>query len=183
MGISARIVTSLGNETLSVIHKRRSVRHFTGEKVSRQMVEQLLRAGMAAPTAMHGMPWRFIVVTERCILQELEESLPFARMLVQAGTAIVVCAAPGQAALGKEEFAILDCACASENILLAAQSLDLGAVWTAVYPNPELMLEVRKILGIPKSVIPLNVIPVGVPVSGETATDKFDTHHIHWEKW
>lgn len=170
-------------DALEVIHERKSVRNFTGELVSPEDIDIILRAAMAAPVAIHMMPWQFIIIRDPEKLKTLSEGLPFAKMLPKAGTAIVVCAAPQDAALGKEEFAILDCACASENMLLAAEALGLGAVWTAVYPSKDLMNFVRKELGIPHNIIPVNIIPIGFPMGNEQAEDKFEPDNIHWEKW
>ena len=175
--------TVMLKDALTVIHERKSVRSYTGEPASKQDIDKILRAAMAAPAAIHMMPWKFIVITDKTKLKALADGLPFAKMLVKAGTGIVVCAVPKEAAMGSEEFAILDCTCASENILLAAEALGLGAVWTAVYPNKELMDFVRKELNIPQHVIPLNVIPVGHPTGEEKAQDKYDAKNIHWEKW
>lgn len=170
-------------DALTVIHERKSVRSYTGEPVSKEDIDKILRAGMAAPAAVHMIPWKFIVVTDKTKLKTLAEGLPFAKMLIKAGTGIVVCAEPQKAPLGSKEFAILDCACASENILLAAEALGLGAVWTAVYPNKELMDFVRKELNIPQEIIPLNVIPVGHAAGEEMPLDKYNSNNILWEKW
>ena len=170
-------------DALSVIQERKSVRNYTGETVSREDIDSLLHAAMCAPVAVNMRPWKFIVITNRTTLAELADGLPYAKMLVKAGTAIVVCAMPDEAAGGSEIFAILDCACATENILLAAEAMGLGAVWTAVYPRKEIMDFVRMKLNIPLNVIPLNVIPVGYPVGEEEAKDKYDSRNIHWEKW
>mgnify|MGYP003296342705 CR=1 FL=1 len=170
-------------DALSVISNRKSTRSFTGEPASNEDIDKILRAAMAAPAAIHMLPWKFIVVTDKDRLKALADGLPYAKMLTKAGTGIVVCAVPDEAAMSSEEFAILDCTCASQNILLAAEALGLGAVWTAVYPNKQLMEFVRNELKIPRHVIPLNVIPIGHPTGEEKAQDKFDLNNIHWEKW
>jgi nitroreductase len=173
----------LCKDALTVIKERKSVRSYTGEPASKDDIVRILYAAMAAPAAIHMLPWKFVVVTDKKTLQTLADGLPFAKMLIKAGTAIVVCAVPEEAAMSSEAFAILDCTCASENILLAAEALGLGAVWTAVYPNAALMAFVRKELNIPENVIPLNVIPVGYSTGEEKAQDKYDEKNIHWEKW
>lgn len=173
----------LKKDALTFIGQRKSVRSYTGEPVGKEQIDEILRAAMAAPSAMHMMPWKFIVVTNQEKLKALADGLPFAKMLPKAGTGIIVCAVPGKAAMGIEEFAILDCACAAENILLAAEALGLGAVWTALYPNKDLMNFVRDELNIPQSIIPINVIPVGHPTGEEKAQDKYNIKNIHWEKW
>lgn len=170
-------------DTITVIQERKSVRSYTGVRVSKEDIIRILYSAMAAPSAIRMLPWKFIVVTDKEKLKSLANGLPFAKMIVKAGTAIVVCALPGEAAMGSKEFAILDCACASENILLAAEALGLGAVWTAVYPNTELMEFVRKQLNIPQQVIPLNLIPVGYPTGEDNVQNKYDEKNIHWGKW
>lgn len=170
-------------DAMSVIHSRKSVRSFTGEPVGREMLDRILRAGMAAPTAVNRQPWAFIAVTDRKILDSLAAGLPYAKMLDKAGAAIIVCALPDKAYEKKAEFAIIDSSCASQNILLAAEALGLGAVWTAAYPEKERMDFVRKTLNIPQNVIPLNVIPIGHPTGVDKPKDKYNPDNIHWEKW
>ncbi|GAB2806569.1 nitroreductase family protein [Ferruginibacter profundus] len=175
--------TLLQKDALTVIQERKSVRHFTGEHVMDTDIDKILRAAMAAPSAIHMMPWKFIVVKNKAQLNALAEGLPFAKMLRKAGVAIVVCAVPEEAATHSEAYALLDCACASENILLAAEALGLGAVWTAIYPNEALIDFIRGELKIPRHVIPLNVIPIGYPTGEEKPQDKFNAKNIHKEKW
>ena len=170
-------------ETLSVILGRKSVRNYTGQPVDKENIERILRAGMAAPAAVHKFPWKFIVIREQEMLHYLASGLPFAKMMAEAGTAIVVCAVHSEAFAGKTEYAILAGACASQNILLAAEALGLGAVWTALYPDPDLMELVRDELNIPADVIPLNIIPIGYPSGEQKPTDKYDAANIHWEEW
>lgn len=170
-------------DTLAVIYNRKSVRHFTGRNVSQDDLIAIVKAGMAAPTAVNMQPWSFVIVMDRGGLDELAKVLPYAKMLDKAGAAIIVCAIPEKALQGKTEFAIIDSVCAGENILLAVEALGLGAVWTGVYPDKERMDFVRKQLNIPESVIPLNVIPIGYPTSEDKPKDKFKQENIHWERW
>ena len=172
-----------GDAALSVIHARKSVRSFTGAPVSKADLETILRAGMAAPTAMNKQPWSFVVVTDRRKLDALAAALPSAKMLAKAGAALVVCTDP-ELAIGKSlDYAVIDASLAGENILLAVEALGLGAVWTACYPDAARMKTVRIALGIPENIIPLNVIPVGVPTGEDKPKDKFKREKIHWGKW
>ena len=167
------------NETLNTIYSRRSVRSFTGEAVPRESLAKIVRAAMAAPSAVNIQPWSFVVVTKRETLDELCDKLPYAKMLDKAGAAIVVCGIPDFS----KDYWVMDCSAASENILLACHALGLGAVWTAVYVDKERIATVRNILHIPENIIPLNVIPIGVPKEKGKALDKFKEGHIHWEGW
>ena len=172
------------NAALKVIHSRKSVRHYIDGKVSKEDLLTIIKAGMAAPTAVDRRPWAFIVVTDESKLERLESGLPHAKMITKAGSCIVVCGVLEKALSGEgQEYWIQDCSAATENILLAAESMGLGAVWTGVYPSKERMDQVRRVLGIPENVMPLNVIPIGYPVGDEKPKDKFEPADIHWETW
>jgi nitroreductase len=189
--LAAAATPAIGQQTgksnhrgaLEVIYARKSVRHFTGEAVGREDLETLVRAGMAAPTAVNKQPWSFVVVTGRERLDSLGSGLRYARLLANAGAAIVVCARPAEAAGQRAEYAVIDGSLASQNILLAAEALGLGALWTACYPDSAAMATVRARLGIPGDVIPLNVIPVGRPTGEDKPKDKYRPDKIHWEQW
>lgn len=170
-------------DALTVIHNRKSVRNFTGGSVSKEALDKIVRAGMAAPTAVNMQPWSFVIVTERKVIDALRARLPYADMLDKAGAAIIVCAIPAEAFEQSAEIAVLDAACAGENILLAAEALGLGAVWTGVYPDKDTMNAVRNVLGISPDIIPLNVIPIGHPTGVDKPKDKYKPGNIHWEKW
>jgi len=170
-------------DALNVIHSRKSVRNFTGQTVSKDLLDKIVRAGMAAPTAVNMQPWSFVVVTDRKTLDMLNAGLPYAKMLGKAGAAIVVCAIPEKAYEGSKEFAIIDGSLAGENILLAAEALGLGATWTAAYPYEDRMDVARKVLGIPTNIIPLTVIPIGYPAGVDKPKNKYKPENIHWEKW
>ncbi|MDZ7775518.1 MAG: nitroreductase family protein [Bacteroidales bacterium] len=169
------------NDALEVIHNRKSVRHFTDQPVSKKQLETLLRAGMAAPTAVNRQPWAFYVVTERKTLDALGEQLPYAKMLFQAQAAIVVCGDMDKAGNLKDKgYWVQDCSAASENILLAAESIGLGAVWTAAYPYDDRTKVVIKELNLPEKHVPLNVIPVGYPSGEDKPKDKWKPGNINW---
>jgi len=169
------------NPTLKVIHSRKSVRHYLDRKATKEDLLTLVKAGMAAPTAMDRRPWAFVIITDRAKLEELEAGLPYTGMLTKSGAGIVVCGILEKAPLG--EVWVQDCSAATENILLAAESMGLGAVWTGAYPSQERMSHIRKVLDMPENIVPLNVIPVGYPVGDENPKDKFDPANVHWEKW
>lgn len=171
-------------DAFSVIFSRKSVRKFQNKPVSRADLELILKAGMAAPTAVDRRPWAFVAVTDRKMLDTLADKLPYAKMLYQAGAAIVVLGDLDKTLPGEgQAYWIQDCSAVTQNILLAVEALGLGAVWTAVYPSKEREASVREVLGLPLNVIPLNVIPIGVPDGDPKPKDKWDPTVIHWEKW
>jgi len=174
----------MDKDFLDIIYTRRSVRRFTGEPVGKDDLTAILRAGMSAPSAVNVQPWAFVAVTDRHTLDELCRTLPYAKMLDKAGAAIIVCGIPDKDDTYAKDYWVMDCSLASGNILLAAHALGYGAVWTAAHVNQERVRSVRKILSIPDQIIPLNVIPIGVPADRSAKPlDKFREENIHWEKW
>ena len=160
---------------------RTSIRSYDSRAVERGLLEELIRAGMAAPSAVNMQPWRFIVITNRKIMDTLGEKLPYARMLLHAPAAIAVCGDLRKTTGEKErEYWVQDCSAASENILLAAHGSGLGAVWTAVYPVDERVDAVQSALDIPSYYVPLNVIALGYPAEERRAKDKWDPGKIQW---
>ncbi len=168
---------------LENIHNRKSVRQYTSEPVSDEHIQTLLKAAMAAPSAVNYQPWRFVVVTERAQLDAMAEILPYARMLRQAPLAVIVC---GETLWfeGKENmYWQQDCSAATQNLLLAAEALGLGAVWTGVYPDPDRTAQLSAFLGLPETVKPLCAIPIGHPAGEDKPKDKWKPENIHYGKW
>lgn len=163
------------------ILKRTSVRSYEDRAVESEKVEKLLRAGMAAPTAVNKQPWHFIVITDKNQLQKLSEANPNAGMAAKAPLAIVVCGDMDKALEGDaREFWVQDCSAATENILLAATGMGLGAVWTGTYPSKERCAAVADVLRLPETLIPLNTIVIGYPDTEPTPKDKWKKQNISY---
>ena len=171
------------NPVLEAISSRTSIREFTGASVDKNILGTILKAGMAAPSAKNIQPWSFICVTDRKILGQLADGLPFAKMLYQSAAAIIVCGSPDNEDPELNDYWVQDCSAATENILLAVEALNLGAVWTGVHPRETRINFVKDTLGIPSDVVPLNVIAIGLPVRPVSPRDKYNPQKIHWEKW
>ena len=166
---------------LNNIFSRKSVRSYTDQPVPDEMVETLLRAAMAAPSGMNVQPWHFIVVNTREMLDRLAKEIPN-RMLETAPLAIVVC---GETMLGEgrpNNNWKLDASAATENLLLAAEALGLGAVWTAADYDARADA-VIEVLGIPSNARPLCVVPIGFPAGNDQPKDKWKPERIHYNKW
>lgn len=171
------------NQVLRVIHQRKSVRTYTDRAVTKEQFETLVRAGMAAPTARNIQPWQFVVVDDKEKLAKMAEGLPYGKMLDKAPGAIVVCGEIVEhPEKGMEQLWVLDCSAATQNILLAAESMGLGAVWTAAYPYEERMQVVSEVLGLPEEIKPLSVVPVGYPGGDEKPKDKWKAEKLHWNE-
>lgn len=172
------------NDVIDTIQKRKSVRKFSDKPIEKEKIELLLRSAMAAPSAVNNQPWAFIVIDQRNLLDKLGQELPYAKMLLFAQAAIVVCGDLTKALDDwEQEFWIQDCSAASENILIAAESLGLGAVWTAVFPAQVRVKIVRDILDLPENIMPLNVIPIGYPAGHDSPINKWHAENVHFNKW
>ena len=163
---------------LENIAARKSVRKYLKKEVEEEKITAMLKAGMAAPSGMDRRPWEFVVVTDRAALDSMAASLPYAKMLAQAPMAIVVC---GDST--RSSYWYVDCSAVTQNILLAAEALGLGAVWTAAYPYEARIGVVRKYTAMPEQFVPLCIIPVGYPDGPQKAKDKYDESKIHRNKF
>ena len=169
-------------DVFTIIHQRKSVRQYLEHPIPKEKVETILRAAMAAPTARNIQPWQFYVITNREVLDQLAEELPYAKMLAQAPMAVVVAGDTKKGNPNDEQIHNwkLDCAAATQNLLLAAETLGLGAVWTGVYPYKARVNTVSKALDLPPHIIPLNIIPIGYPLLDDQPKDKWDPEKVKW---
>jgi nitroreductase len=168
----------MSDDFLNAVMARRSIRKYTSEPVSEAQVKALLEAAMAAPSAHNSKPWHFVVVTERRKLNSLADGHPHAKMLRQATLCIAVCGNPAES-----QFWEQDCSAATENLLLMATAIGLGAVWVGVHPREELVALVRQELAIPGGFAPLCLVPVGHPAEEKRPRTQYDDARIHRESW
>lgn len=179
MGDQKQDETALKSKAvLENIAERKSVRKYLNKSVEEDKIEAMVKAGMAAPSGMDRRPWEFVVVTDREALDSMAAKLPYAKMLTNAPLAIVVC---GDTT--RSSYWYLDCSAATQNVLLAAEALGLGAVWTAAYPYEDRIDVVRQNTGLPENIVPLCVIPIGYPDGPQKAKDKFDPQRVHRNKY
>jgi len=168
-------------DALEAIFSRRSTREYTSEPVAEESLEQILRAAMHAPSAGKGRPWHFVVLRERAVLDEIARLHPYAQMMRTAPVAVLVCAdsqlerSPG--------FWVQDCSAATQNMLLAAQSLGLGTAWVGLHPVAEREEALSRLAGLPAKVIPLCLVAIGHPLESGPREDLFDPGRIHRDRW
>ena len=168
-------------ELSEVLLKRRSVRKFTEEAVSEEETAELLHAAMSGPSACNRTPWEFYVVTNPETLQKLRRASRFSNMT--APLAIVVCGNLSKALpMQLSPFWIQDCSAATENILLRATDLGLGAVWCGIHPMKRAEGKVRDILDLEEKHIPLNIIYIGHPSENPEPRDQYNAKKVHYVK-
>ena len=170
-------VPDLGNgDAMDVIFSRKSVRHYTDQEVEADKLLTLVKAGMAAPTAMNRQPWSFIIVTNMAQVASINDR-PGLMMLKKAKAVILV--------LGKkdEKFWQQDCSAATENILLAAEALGLGAVWCAGYPMTDRTESYKELFNYSDDYEVLSLISIGYSTGEDQPKDKYKEEKIHWNRW
>ena len=166
---------------MNAIFQRRSIRQYTKQDISEEMLRTILRAGMSAPSAGNQRPWQFIVVKDTETLTQISEVSPYAGMTKNAPLAIVVC---GDLEQGRfQGFWVQDCSAATQNILLEVTENGLGAVWLGMYPIEERVESLQKLFNLPGHIIPFSVIPIGYPVKSPEAPDRYDESRIHYNVW
>lgn len=166
-------------ELQEALLKRRSVRKFTEEAVSKEDIDVLMHAAMSGPSAMNLQPWEFYVVTNPEKLELLRQTTPYTKM--KAPLAIVAAGNLKRSIpLHRADFWTQDVSAATENILLAVTDLGLGAVWCGVYPNEKPVEHVREVLGMPEKSVPLNIIFVGHPAEEPAARDQYHEKCVHY---
>lgn len=168
-------------ETLEAIHSRRSIRKYEDQLVPEELVSKILGAAMAAPSAGNEQPWEFIVINQPQILKRIPSFSPYAQMVSHAPLAILVCGN-----LEREKFPgnwVLDCAVASQNALLAAHALGLGAVWTGVYPEIDRMEGFSRLFELPGNVKPHALLVMGYPAQHLKPQERYREDRIHYNGW
>lgn len=168
------------------IMTRSSVREYTDRPVEQGKVDSLLHAGMAAPSAVNRQPWHFIVVSDKALLKKMAELTPNARMAADAPLAIVVCGDLSKYADDETElrdFWVQDVSAATENILLEAHALGLGAVWTGTYPSEERCKKISALLSLPSHIVPLNAIVIGYPKGDAHPKDKWNPSNVSYNRY
>lgn len=166
---------------MKTIFNRSSIRKYTSRPVTDEQIQQLLKAAMSAPSAGNEQPWEFVVIKERKILSAIPKFHPYSLMLYEASVAILVCGD-----LSREKYSgywVQDCSAATENILLQAVDLGLGAVWLGIHPNEERVSGMRKLLNIPEAFVPFSLVSVGYPAEQKEPSDRFDSSRIHYDTW
>ncbi|MFC2118369.1 nitroreductase family protein [Bacteroidota bacterium] len=164
-----------------IIVSRRSIRKYSGKEVSDGQLIKLIKSGMYAPSTMNKQPWYFIILRDHDVFKEIIEVHPHSKMLKEASAAILVCRDKNKEHL--PEYGTQDCAACTQNILLAAHSSGLGAVWLGIYPRKERITKIISLLNIPSGIEPFSLISVGYPGEEKDLPDRFHLDRIFFNKW
>jgi nitroreductase len=170
-----------GMDAMSAIRTRRSVRSFTDEDVTDVQVRELLGAAMSAPNAGNEQPWEFVVIRDRAVLGRVGGLNRFASYARNAPVCILVCGNLDYDKYGG--FWIEDVSAATQNILLAAHAMGLGAVWTGIHPMEDRVRGFRQLVNAPESVVPMALVVVGHPRNRPEPVDRYNKDRVHTDRW
>ena len=161
------------------ILKRRSIRKFKDQDVSKEIIKDLLECAMAAPSACNKQPWEFFVVENKEILEKVKTAGRYTNF--NSPLVIIVCGNKNRALSQREnDFWIQDASAAIENILLRAASLNLGTVWCGLTPMELPVQKVKEILNLSDNIVPLGMIHIGYPDEEKDARTKYNEDYVHF---
>ena len=166
---------------MSLIFKRHSVRKFRPEKVDDEKIENLLKAGMQAPSSCNSQPWEFIVVSKKEDKKAISRMHKFAKPAEKASHLIITLGNLNEAkVIGMIEQDLGAC---NEDILLQATHEGLGAVWLGFHPIEDRTLRLKEYLEIPDYCIPFSVICVGYPENEGSVKLRYDESKVHFDRY
>lgn len=172
------VASATSNATLALILKRRSIRSYTDTPVSETQIQGLLQTAMAAPSANDVRPWAFVVVRDPARRLALAETHQWSQMCADAPVVIAVVGDPAAS-----DHWVEDCSAATENLLLAAAGLELGAVWIGIYPRPQREAHVRRVLNIPEQWRVLCLVPVGYPAETKPPRTRYEASKVYFDSF
>ncbi len=164
-------------EALEALKTRRSIRVFRPAPVRDEQIEELVDCARLAPSGRNEQPWEFVVVRDRAKLRELGELADHGKFIPQAAACIVVVCKPAK-------YFLEDGSAATENLLLAAHALGLGACWVAGDKKPYAG-KVLELIGAPKEYKLISLVPVGYPAEnqGPRAAKRSLAEVLHWDRF
>jgi nitroreductase len=168
-------------DTYQAIITRRSIRRYTPEPISEDIIAELLTAAMSGPSAHNRQPWQFVVVADRAQLDALASIEAYRRTLSQAPLAIVVCGDMARAL--PDGTWLLDCAIAAQNMILLAHDRGLGAVWLECHYREERAAATREVLGLPEHIQTLAVVAIGHPAEAPPPVARYQAERVHRDRW
>ncbi len=168
-------------ELFDALFSRRSIRKYTDKKVDKSKIEKIIKAGMYAPSAVNKQPWHFLVFEDKKKVSEIIQVHPNAGMLEKASAGILICF--DKDLQHDDGYGPVDCSAATQNMLLAAHGLGLGACWIGVYPRAARIDALHKLFSLPEHVVPFAVISIGYPAQERKTPNRFDENRIHYDNW
>ena len=168
-------------ESLEALKTRRSIRKYQTKKVSDELINEIIKCAMYSPSAFDFQPWHFIIADKKEIFEDILKAATHAEMIKEASHAIIIC---GDRKLEENiGLMIQDISAATENLLLAAHSSGLGAVWVGIYPFEEIVNGIKELFKLPENIIPVSMAVIGYPAESPAPPERYKKEKIHYNKW
>ena len=171
------------NPILAPLFARRSVRKYQDKPIPAAILQDVLDAAMAAPSANAKDPWEIIVVQDPGTRSRIAAGLPYGKMLAGAPVGFVVCGDLQRVNGQHLSYLLQDCSACIENLLLGLSMLGLGGVWLGVHPREDRIAHLRELFKLPEHIIPIGVIAAGYPAESPAPRTRFTVARAHHEKW
>ena len=172
-------------DALEAIFTRKSTRKFLDKPVEDEKIQTILRAGMSGPSCVNARDWEFLVVKDKGNLTAMAEAngRP-ADPLKGAAFGVLILGDLEKAFPPAKEYWVIDGAIAAQNMILAAQALDIGSVWLGTWPQMDRVNRQKELFDIPDRYMPHSIIAFGYPENEEfKERDQLEPEKIHYEKW
>lgn len=174
---------------METIFKRRSVRKYSDTKITDDQLKQIIKAGMAAPSAKNSQEWVFIVIRDKAIFDAFLGVHPNAFALKTADAAVLVCADLSKEKEPGQGWWIQDCSAAVQNMLLEATDMGLGSLWMGVHPKEDRINCIKTACRLPEGIEPLGLVSIGEQTKAYAPIDRyledrvyFNTYGTQWRK-
>ena len=174
------------NSKLDLIYRRRSIRTYTSEAVSKDTVLEIVKAGMAAPSGISRRAWH-ITIIEDAALREAIAATSSHRSCCREAPVVYLVSGDSSRFLAEPRAAIAeacwpqDCAAMVQNLLLAATGLGLGSLWMGVYPGEQNIADMRRLVGLPEHIIPFALVAVGHQAEEKEARTTLEEEQLLWK--
>jgi nitroreductase len=171
------------NPLLAPLFARRSTRKYQDKPVPAAVIQDVLEAAMAAPSANAKDPWEILVVQNAGTLAKIAAGLPYGKMLLGAPVGFVVCGDIQRVNGQHLSYLLQDCSACIENLLLALSMLGLGGVWLGVHPREDRIAHLQNLFRLPEHILPIGVIAAGYPAESHPPRTRFAAPRVHREQW
>ncbi len=168
-------------ESLEALKTRRSVRKYRNGKVPEEIIDEIINCAMYSPSAFDYQPWHFIVIDNRETFDNILKVATHAEMISGASHAVILC---GDRKLEENTgLLIQDISAATQNLLLAAHTYGLGAVWVGIYPFEEIIEGLKRLFNLPDYIVPVSMAVIGYPGEKPQQPERYKKDRVHYNKW
>jgi nitroreductase len=168
-------------ETLDCIEKRTSIRKYVPYQMKEEEIHKILRAAMQAPSAMNRRPYEMIVNTNNAFWTKFSDVKPTCEIAASSSLTILVIGDSNTNPTN--EFLIEDCACLSQNALLAATELGFGSLWAGIKWDSDFQKRLVSYFHLPDGYIPVSLLIIGKSGEKKASVERFDQKKVHLGKW